>query len=501
MKIHKKSLIFLLIAILLIVAFLLQGGYFALAEEGKHPLDGAEQESAFGAGQGTLWPEAVFAPFVDITAWVTNKKYSLGGSLDLAKVYKDTGVLYYNLGFIAYNRLNAFANGAYGKMLNWCFGGYPELSEQSKSRQYQGIKSSIISIREQGGDIALSIGGGVEGSNFFQRTQDITILRNTYLDIVNGFGLTRLDLDIEGSGQNKEGNIANAKAIKQVQELTGVQITLTLPADPNGLSNLGLQVLDAYLLQGVELTVVNAMAMCYGTKTLENGESYGEAAVRAGENVKAQLQAHYLAKREIVLSEEQAYAKVGTTISIGYQSASFPIFTPEWAKLMYDWAKGNKIGMLSFWSLNRDSKTQANKGVAKQYECTGIYKEYTAVKVTFQTSGGSELEPVLLPYGTLGAELPAPSKQGAFFSGWFVDKELSIPVSVFTENQTIYAKWVSNVSEQEPQIPPETLLPSQDEPATESAKTPLLFYIIPIIFIIAPFWLAKILKGIKALSF
>ena len=499
MKIHKKSLIVLLIVILLSAGFLTKGSGFALDKNVVQPFSSQQNQlnqSTFGVGAGTVWPKQVFAPFVDITAWVSDKQYSSAGALDLAKVYADTGVLYYNLGFIGYNRSNAYANGAYGKMVDWCFGGYPELTERRTHSQYQGIKDTIKGIRERGGDIALSIGGGVERSNFFQRTQDVTILRNTYLDIINGFGLTRLDLDIEGSGQDKAGNIANAKAIKQVQALTGVQITLTLPSAPNGLSGLGLQVLDAYLLQGVDIAVVNAMTMCYGLDTLNRGESYGAGAVRAGESLKGQLQAHYLTKANVALTDKEAYAKVGTTISIGYQSASFPTFTTEWARLMYDWAQSNKVGMLSFWSLNRDSKTQANRGVSKQYEFSNIYKGYTAalpstVKITMQSNGGNKLKAEILPYGATSADLPTPSKQGATFAGWFADKQLSKPISNFTENQTIYAKWVSNDSGQVAQTTQNSPI-LQTEPIVDSPKIPFSFYCISIVFLLMPFWLIRI---------
>ncbi|HAG44531.1 MAG TPA: chitinase, partial [Clostridium sp.] len=56
------------------------------------------------------------------------------------------------------------------------------------------------------------------------------------MDIVQGYGLTRLDLDIEGSAQDKGKNIANAKAIKKVQDATGVDIVLTVPVLPSGLT-------------------------------------------------------------------------------------------------------------------------------------------------------------------------------------------------------------------------------------------------------------------------
>ncbi|MCU6396748.1 hypothetical protein KW820_22735, partial [Enterobacter quasiroggenkampii] len=127
---------------------------------------------------------------------------------------------------------------------------------------YQGIKKSIQELRELGGDVAISL-GGLNGTPFWEATQDVEALTNTYMDIVQGYGLTRLDLDIEGSAQDKGKNIANAKAIKKLQDATGVDIVLTVTVLPSGLTWNQLDVLEAYLSQGVDVEVVNIMTMCY----------------------------------------------------------------------------------------------------------------------------------------------------------------------------------------------------------------------------------------------
>jgi len=86
-------------------------------------------------------------------------------------------------------------------------------------------------------------------------------LVSVYEEIINGYGLTRIDLDVEGNNEVLSNNITNAKAIKQVQKDTGVEVTLTLPTLASGLDANGLSILDAYLDEGVELTKVNVMAM------------------------------------------------------------------------------------------------------------------------------------------------------------------------------------------------------------------------------------------------
>lgn len=53
---------------------------------------------AYGVGEGKKIPDHIFAPFVDIVSYVSDKDYSSAGTLSLEKMYKDTGILYYNLG-------------------------------------------------------------------------------------------------------------------------------------------------------------------------------------------------------------------------------------------------------------------------------------------------------------------------------------------------------------------------------------------------------------------
>jgi chitinase len=117
--------------------------------------------------------------------------------------------------------------------LGW--GGYSVLSEGKNDSQYNGIKQSLKDLRAIGGDAAISF-GGAGGTAFWQTSQDVNVLYNTYLDIVNGYALTRIDLDVEGGAQNKQSNIANAKAVKMLQDTTGVEVTLTVPVLPSGLT-------------------------------------------------------------------------------------------------------------------------------------------------------------------------------------------------------------------------------------------------------------------------
>ncbi len=328
--------------------------------------------SDYGTGQGVQWDDQVVAPFVDMVAWNTRPEYSLGGAANLKKLSMESGVKFFNLGFIQTAQGQAVSDGK----VNWGWGGYPTLNEATAGNtQYEGIKQSIKDLRDIGGDVTVSF-GGLNGKPFWEATQDVDTLFKTYKDIVEGYGLTRIDLDIEGAGQNKDHNRANAKAIKKLQDQTDVEVTLTLPVLPSGLTGVQLDVLEVYLSENVDVSLINIMAMCYGSGTLNPGETYGTASKRALESTMAQVQDYYKTYVNADLTESQAYRKLGTTVSIGFEGAAHPIFTEEWTKLVVDHAREKGIGMVSFWSMNRDAQLMDNEGVTSQYGFSKILSTF-----------------------------------------------------------------------------------------------------------------------------
>lgn len=320
----------------------------------------------FGVGQGIEWPAQVNAPFADMAAW-NNGDFSNSGALNLKKIHEDTGVKFFNLGFI--QAQGGVSNGK----VNWSWGGFDGLSEKTPyNEQYKGIKKSITDIREVGGDVTISL-GGLSGSAIWEVTQDVDVLYNTYKEIVQGYGLTRLDLDIEGTtATNKAYNVANAKAIKKIQDETGVDIVLTLAVMPTGLTSVQLDVLEAYLSQGVDVEVVNIMTMCYGASV----PNYAIGSVQAVDNTMRQVKEYFKKYADIELTEEQAYRKIGTTPSVGFEGEAHPIFDANDTKIVVDHAIEKGIGMTSMWSINRDSMAQANKGIKSAYEHTNLFKNF-----------------------------------------------------------------------------------------------------------------------------
>lgn len=318
------------------------------------------------------WKTNIVAPFIDLSSWVdTGNSYSRNGVPDVAKVEEDTGITFYNLGFIQPDTdtpLDSNGNIRYG------WGGYYSLSKQGNDGyQYENIKSVIEDLNKLGGIYTISIGGQL-GDAPWVVSQNTEKLEAFYQDIINTYSLKRLDLDIEESNQDEEQNKANAIAIKNIQDKNKTEIVLTIPIMPNGWQEKQIKIIKAYLDAGVDISLINSMTMCYGSGVYSN-EDYGDASIRAIENSIKQMQDIY-SDYGIYLSESQAYAKTGATIDIGYESNLYPVFTLEMAKKVVDHAKEHAYGMLSYWSINRDAKMVSNKAISELFTYLNVMNDF-----------------------------------------------------------------------------------------------------------------------------
>ena len=318
------------------------------------------------------WPTRLAAPYIDMSSWVeTSSAYSLNGAPDLGRLSDESGFKYFNLGFIQPDQITPIAS---DENINWGWGGYGTLSKHAEpNKQYQGIVTSLTNLRNRGGDFTISVGGQV-GKAPWVVTQNQKALENFYLDIIGTYELKRLDLDIEESNQDKYQNTINAKAIKTIQDETGVEITLTIPIMPSGWQQKQIDIINAYIEAGVDIAVVNSMTMCYGSGVWEN-EDYGDASVRAITNSINQLKTIY-SNHGIALTDTEAYLKTGATFSIGYENNLYPTFTLTMANKVLDDATSKNYGLLSMWSMGRDAMLEENQAISTQYNYTNILQKY-----------------------------------------------------------------------------------------------------------------------------
>ena len=318
------------------------------------------------------WPIRLAAPYIDMSAWVDPANaYSINGSPNLGKLYDDSGFAYFNLGFIQPDSTTPLEPDG---TIRWGWGGYYSLSPNGgTSSQYQGILTSLESLRKKGGDYAISIGGQL-GAAPWVVTQNQSALEKFYNEVIETYSLKRMDLDIEESNQDHSQNIANAKAIKSVQDKTNIEITLTIPIMPSGWEQKQINIITAYLDAGVDIKLINSMTMCYGTGVNEN-EDYGTASVRAIINSIKQLKTIY-SNYGIMLSDDQAYLKTGATFSIGYESNLYPVFTTSMAATIVEDAKKHNYGMVSMWSMGRDAILETNKDIIEPFTFSKELRKY-----------------------------------------------------------------------------------------------------------------------------
>ena len=183
-----------------------------------------------------------------------------------------------------------------------------------------------------------------------------------------------MDLDIEESNQDYGQNMANAKAIKAVQDKTDIEITLTIPIMPSGWEQKQINIIKAYLDAGVDVKLINSMTMCYGTGVNSN-EDYGTASIRAITNSVKQLKNIY-SNYGILLTDDQAYLKTGATFSIGYESDLYPIFTTSMAATIVEDAKKHNYGLISMWSMGRDAILEPNKAITEPFTFSKELRKY-----------------------------------------------------------------------------------------------------------------------------
>ncbi|KAF7493278.1 putative bifunctional chitinase/lysozyme [Sarcoptes scabiei] len=154
------------------------------------------------------------------------------------------------------------------------------------------------------------------------------------------------------------------KALKrlraQLSNLT-ISFTMMVQGDDYGLTNiLGTDILRECSRNALEIDIVNAMTMEFGTKEI----SWGDAVIGSAKSVHGQLKQIWPRK-----SDQQLYSMIGITPMIG-RNFNGKVFTIDHANQLVRWASESKIGMLSFWSISRDNGRCPGGGISP--DCSSI---------------------------------------------------------------------------------------------------------------------------------
>ena len=301
------------------------------------------------------WPSRVFAPYVDTTLWPP---------FDFAKATSQQGLRFYTLAFIVAKAPN-------NPTATW--GGYHPVSQRW-------LLPEINSIRKAGGEVMISL-GGANGTPLATAHKTPEQLQAAYQKIIDIYGLTHIDFDVEGHW------LAEAKSIeRRSRAIAGLQqqakranrtlrVWYTLPVLPTGLTREGLDVLRSGVHHGVGIAGVNVMAMDYGRANAPQPTTHmGTYAIQAATRLQAQLKTLHR-EAGVTRTDAQLWSMVGLTPMLGHNDVKPETFTLANAREVLTFARGKNLGLLSCWSANRDRPCEKPTPSWASPKCTGIKQE------------------------------------------------------------------------------------------------------------------------------
>lgn len=222
-----------------------------------------------------------------------------------------------------------------------------------------GYMSEIKAFVAAGGHVKASFGGAA-GKYVEAGCTDAASLASAIEKFVDDTQITDLDFDIEqGPVETQAANQMRGQALKMVQDAKQAKISFTLQTDESGLDKGARSVVTEAVKAGVSIYHVNLMVMDYGD--MPDGTAIAPIAIKSLNGANTQLKAIITG-----LTTEQAWAMLGATPDIG-QNDDNEVFSLKDQQDLADFAKQNKLGLLTFWNIQRDQT--CGKG-----ECSGFNK-------------------------------------------------------------------------------------------------------------------------------
>jgi hypothetical protein len=286
--------------------------------------------TATTTGTCPVVPGLPTAPYVDMGAWPTPVLTTLATGGNLKSL---------TLAFITASACKAMWFNAYDPRQQWA-------------------KDQIDAIRARGGDVKISFGGAT-GIELAQACGTVASLQAEYQAVVTAYGLKFIDLDIEGAATADPTSVnRRSQALAALQQANpGLKVSFTLPVLPEGLTADGLQVVRSARDAGVNVDIVNGMAMDY-----YRAGDYGDFAVQVANSLFTQLKSLYPSKTDAAI-----WKMVGVTPMLG-QNDDGHIYDKADATQLVNFAKTKHLGMLAFWEVTRD-RNACNGAL---YMCTNI---------------------------------------------------------------------------------------------------------------------------------
>ncbi len=222
------------------------------------------------------------------------------------------------------------------------WGGQMDLSETDVLPNNVNVKEQIEDLREAGGDVIISF-GGASGTPAAAAATDAETLQSMYQMVVDRYTATSLDFDVEGSWVTDTASISlRNEALAGLQaDNPDLEISFTVAVTPDGLTQDGLNLLVSAEEAGVDIDVVNIMAMDYGPDYQGDMAEYAMSATDA------------LVDQ---LADAGIDAKVGVTPMIGVNDVAGEVFTLDNAYTLTEYlASNDNVARVGIWSTTRDN--------------------------------------------------------------------------------------------------------------------------------------------------
>jgi len=207
---------------------------------------------------------------------------------------------------------------------------------------------AIAKAKSEGASVIISSGGSAGEALAWTCTTQSSIDAG-YQAIINDYGVTQLDFDVEGAAIADTAAVARQmQAMKDLKASNpSLQFSMTLPVLASGLTNDGVNILQAAKNAGIKIDVVNIMTMDYYAGT---GTEMGQGSVSAAQATLAQMKS---------VDSSYTYANLGITPMIG-KNDDGSTFTLADAQTVENFAAQNGVGRLAFWAITRDQPCGSN---------------------------------------------------------------------------------------------------------------------------------------------
>ena len=293
-----------------------------------------------------------FAPYIDM---------SVTADENLVSIQQQSGIKLFTLAFI-------LSDG--GCAAGW--GGIGSIAGDTLANGAS-MQTAIQNLRAAGADVVISF-GGANGTELALSCTSVASLQAAYQSVIDRYSARMLDFDIEGAAVSDQASITRrSQALANLKAANpGLVISYTLPVLPTGLVNTGVNILASARSNGLNLDLVNVMAMDYGS-SVDNGGQMGLDATEAASSTYQQILAAGLT------------ATVGVIPMVGVNDTSGEIFQLSDAQTLLTFAQANTyITRLSMWSVGRDNGSCAGTAWASP-ACSGVSQSLYQFSSIFET--------------------------------------------------------------------------------------------------------------------